>query len=223
MSDTHRDRLIEDESSGALLTGHCYDGIEEYDNPLPGWWKWLFVATIVFSLGYIPVYHGTQARRIADDYENAVTANLRLQFAELGDLPADRDVILKYAHHDKWVTVGKTVYSTNCVSCHGTEAQGLVGPNLTDEYWKNVRQPEDIAKVIQDGAAGGAMPAWKNRLHQNEVVLVASYLVSLQGTSPDGAKQPEGKPAGPWNVDDAPSSENKETSTTDASDRAEQG
>ncbi len=180
------------------LTGHCYDGIEEYDNPLPGWWKWLFVATIVFSLGYIPIYHGTQARRITDYYEAAVAENLRLQFAELGDLTADNDVILKYSNDQKWVTVGKSVFSTNCVSCHGAQAQGLVGPNLTDDFWKQVQQPEDIAKIVREGAAGGAMPSWKNRLHPNEVVLVASYLVSLRGTNPPDAKQAEGKPVEPW-------------------------
>lgn len=192
-----------EEPGGALssdpLTGHCYDGIEEYDNPLPGWWKWLFVATVVFSLGYIPFYHGTQARRLTDFYEIAVAENLRLQFEELGDLPDENNVILKYSKDPKWVTVGKTVFSTNCVSCHGAEGQGLVGPNLTDEFWKTVQVPRDITTVIREGAAAGAMPAWRNRLHQNEVVLVASYLVSLQGTVPDGAgKKAEGKAVDLW-------------------------
>ncbi len=203
MTGNRAERDEDEKTPDGPLTGHCYDGIEEYDNPMPGWWKWLFVGTIVFSLGYIPIYHGTQARRVTDYYEAAVAENLRLQFAELGDLPADSDTILKYSHDQKWVAVGKSVFSTNCVSCHGAEAQGLVGPNLTDDFWKQVQQPEDIAKVIRDGAASGAMPSWKNRLHRNEVVLVASYLISLHGTNQAGAKAPEGKPVSPWGAGDA--------------------
>jgi cytochrome c oxidase cbb3-type subunit 3 len=182
------------------LTGHCYDGIQEYDNPLPGWWKWLFVGSIAFSVVYWAYYHGgIPERTLAASYDAAVADNLRLQFAELGELQPARDVILKYARDDKWLKVGKTTFDANCVSCHGRKAEGLVGPNLTDDFWKNVKQPEDIATVIAGGAAGGAMPAWKTRLHPNEVVLLASYLVSLRGSLPEGGgKDPEGKKVAPW-------------------------
>ena len=92
------------------------------------------------------------------------------------------------------------VYKTNCVSCHGADGTGLVGPNLTDEYWKNVRKVEDIAKVISEGAANGAMPAWQNRLsHQNQIVLTAAYVASLRD-SPKTGKPPvaEAKVIPPW-------------------------
>lgn len=185
------------------LTDHCYDGIQEYDNPLPGWWKWLFIGTAAFSVVYWAYYHsGMPTRTLAASYDHAVSENLRLQFAELGELKPERTVILKYAHDPKWLTVGKTAFAANCVSCHGPKAEGLVGPNLTDGYWKHVKQPEDIATVIAAGAASGAMPAWKNRLHPNEVVLLASYIVSLRGSLPEGAgKDPEGTPAPSWQED----------------------
>jgi cytochrome c oxidase cbb3-type subunit 3 len=72
-----------------------------------------------------------------------------------------------------------------------------VGPNLTDEYYKNVRQVEDIAKVIIKGAGNGAMPAWANRLNENEIVLVSAYVASLRGQNVPG-KNPDGVEIAPW-------------------------
>lgn len=224
MTETPHDLSSSDVSPDNPLTGHCYDGIEEYDNPLPGWWKWLFLGTIVFSLGYIPVYHGNQARRVTDYYEAAVAENLRLQFAELGTLAADNEVILKYSRDPKWLAVGKSVFSSNCVSCHGAQAQGLVGPNLTDDFWKNVEQPQDVAKVVREGAANGAMPAWKTRLHQNEVVLVAAYVISLQGTAPEGVgRKPEGKHIEPWKALEASAPADASESVTRPASGSKQG
>ncbi|HEX6986499.1 MAG TPA: cbb3-type cytochrome c oxidase N-terminal domain-containing protein [Planctomycetaceae bacterium] len=197
------------------LTGHCYDGIQEYDNPLPGWWSWLFLGTVAFSVVYWAYYHfGMPGRTLAAAYDRALSENLRLQFAELGELRADREVILKYSGDKKWLAVGKTAFEANCVSCHGPKGEGLVGPNLTDDHWKHVRQPEDIATVIAAGAASGAMPAWKNRLHPNEVVLIASYLVSLRGSMPEGSgKPPEGPAVPPW--DAAPAEEPQQAAADD--------
>ncbi len=75
----------------------------------------------------------------------------------------------------------------------------MVGPNLTDENWKNVRNIEDIAKVIANGAANGSMPAWKNRMsHKNQIVLTAAYVASLRDNPVTGGKPPEGNPIPPW-------------------------
>ena len=92
----------------------------------------------------------------------------------------------------KWRDVGRSVFAANCVSCHGADAGGTVGPNLTDDHWKNVKNVEDIARIINEGAANGAMPAWKNRLsHPNLVVLTAAYIAQLPqvpGKAPEGEK-----------------------------------
>jgi cytochrome c oxidase cbb3-type subunit 3 len=72
-----------------------------------------------------------------------------------------------------------------------------VGPNLTDDYYKNVKQITDIAEVIKNGAAGGSMPAWKTRLHPNEVVLMAAYVAGLRGKNLKG-RPPEGEKIPPW-------------------------
>lgn len=169
------------------LTGHSYDGIQEYDNPLPGWWKAIFVLSILYAIPYLMYYHnGVEERSIHGAYDQAVAANLRLQFAEIGELEPDRKTILKYMDDDEWKLVGQTVFKTHCVSCHGDKGQGKVGPNLTDDLWKNVKKVEDIATVVIRGAGGKAMPAWNNRLHPNEIVLVSSYVASLRGSLPPG-------------------------------------
>ena len=126
-------------------------------------------------------------------------ACLNCVFAEIGELTANRETILKYVNDEpEWLTVGKVVYQTNCTSCHGVDGGGLVGPNLTDEYWKHTSTIEGIARIIEEGAANGAMPAWKNRLsHPNQIVLTAAYVASLRQNPVDG-KAPEGKQIPNW-------------------------
>lgn len=178
---------------------HLYDGIQEYDNPLPGWWTWIFVGSIFFSLGYWVYFHSNEPGRSGmDEYTREVAEDLRIRFSEIGTLTPDRATILKYMNDPKWKTVGEIVFKTNCVSCHGDKGEGKVGPNLCDENWKNVKNIEDIATVVGAGANNQAMPAWKNRLHPNELVLVSSYVASLRGSNPAGAKAAEGTVIPPW-------------------------
>lgn len=184
----------------SALTDHAYDGIQEFDNPLPGWWKWMFVGSIVFSVFYVMYFHiGAPGRSVADQYDTALAANTLLQFKEIGDLEPTADNIMLYANKKSWLSVGQTVYKTNCISCHGRDGEGKVGPNLTDQFYKNVRKVEDIARVINQGAGNGAMPAWSNRLHPNEIVLVSAYVASLRGakTASEG-KGPDGVEIPAW-------------------------
>ncbi|WP_235935320.1 c-type cytochrome [Candidatus Laterigemmans baculatus] len=176
------------------------DGIEVLDSPLPGWWKWTFFATIAFSFPYFAYYHfGATGRTLEDSYTRAVARNAQLQFAEIGELEGDAETLVRYLDEPSWLSVGKSVYQTHCIACHGAGGGGLVGPNLTDEHYKNVRAIEDIVTVINVGAGAGAMPAWQSRLEQNERVLVAAYVASLRGTTPGGSpKGPEGAVIPEW-------------------------
>ncbi|TWT51237.1 Cbb3-type cytochrome c oxidase subunit CcoP2 [Rubripirellula amarantea] len=191
------------------LTGHQYDGIEEFDNPLPGWWKWIFVLCILFSIPYTLFYHGgAEGRSIEEGYEVALADNLRLQFAEIGELKADRANVIKFLYKPNMLSIGKAVFKSNCTSCHGSDGGGLVGPNLTDEEYKNVKDIGDFINVLENGAGAGAMPAWKNRLSTNEIVMVSSYVASLRGTVPASAKAPQGNKIAPWPP--APAEESEE-------------
>ena len=185
------------------LTGHSYDGIQEYDNPLPGWWSALFFATFVYSIFYGVVFHwGGEGKNMHEAYEEELARVFTLRFKELGELRPDRATLLEYVDQPQWLAVGQAVFKANCVSCHGREGQGLVGPNLTDGHWKNVRHIEDIASVIENGAGNGSMPAWRNRLsHVNQIVLTAAYVASLRGNTPAGALPPEGDEIPEWGTE----------------------
>ncbi len=188
------------DSTTAELTEHEYDGIREYDNPLPGWWSLVFFLSVVFAIAYGVHYHlGGEGPSVQDEYDAEAAEVFELRFAELGELQPDRETLLAYMNDPKWLAVGQAVFKANCTSCHGANAQGDIGPNLTDDYWKNVKSIEDIARVIADGAGNGSMPAWRNRLsHVNQIVLTAAYVASLRGSNPADVRAPEGQPIPPW-------------------------
>ncbi|NND95893.1 MAG: c-type cytochrome [Pirellulaceae bacterium] len=193
-----RQRLWGDVRNHVTDLRHDED-IREFDNPIPAWWKGIFAATVVFSFFYLAFYHGdAEGRSDAERYSVAAANNARLQFAEIGVLVADEPTLVKYANDKNWLAVGKGVFQANCAACHARDGGGKIGPNLTDEQYKNVTKITDIYKVINNGAAAGAMPAWKNRLDQNELVLVSAYAASLRGTSPAVAKSGEGREISAW-------------------------
>ncbi len=198
-----------------ILTDHEYDGIREYDNPTPGWWTWLFVVTIIFSVLYFPiVLAGRGELSPIGAYDRAVIENTLLQFAEIGELTPDGPTLVRFSQDEKWLGVGRTIYITHCISCHGSAGEGLVGSNLTDDYWKNVKVIEDIALIVQEGAAGGAMPAWQNRLNTNEIVLVSAYVASLRGSNPGSGRPAEGTVIPPWPIPAPEEAEAPATTTT---------
>ena len=177
-----------------LLTDHAYDGIQEYDNPLPGWWKWFFVASIAYSVLYWMFFHMGAPNRSMFDFLSADEAALaQKQYGTLGELEQDRATLVRFTQERDWLQYGKSIYRTNCQSCHGPDGGGLVGPNLTDVKWKNVRHIEDIMQVVNNGAANNAMPPWKQRFSDSrDIIMVSAYVASLLGTSPTAAKAPEG-------------------------------
>ncbi len=188
MSDEIQDRL----------TDHAYDGIMEYDNPTPGWWSWIFVGSIVFSIVYYLVSvmsDGGLDPKLgyAADLQN----ELKKQYGVLGDMQNDDASVLKLMADEKWVKVGESLFNGNCVACHGKTGGGVTGPNLTDDSWIHVKTPKDIVDVVLNGRKNGAMPAWKNTLRGPEPLLVSAYVASLRGTNASG-KGPEGEKIPTW-------------------------
>lgn len=181
------------------VTDHDYDGIREYDNPTPGWWVFLFVLSVVFSILYFTYYHVSPAggASVKESYEASVTEDLKKTFGKMGELKQDEASLLQYMDDKDKMLLGKSVFKGNCVSCHGANGEGQVGPNLTDDFGKNLKVLGDIPKVINNGAAGGNMPSWKTRLHPNEVAVVAAYVASLRGQNLPG-RAPEGEKMEPW-------------------------
>ena len=175
------------------------DGIETHDNPVPKWWNHLFIATIAFAFPYLAYLHaGGEGRKLTDAYDRSLAANMELQFKEIGEVKADRSNVIKFLGKPNWLAFGKSVFKSKCASCHGSDGGGQVGPNLCDDHYKNIRDIGDFINVMQNGAGGGAMPAWRDRLTTNELVLVASYAASLRGSEPANPKAPLGQVIDPW-------------------------
>jgi cytochrome c oxidase cbb3-type subunit 3 len=169
------------------VTGHIYDGIEEYDNPMPGWWTWIFAASIAFAAVYFlfVMRAGGQLSPLGF-YDRELTADAQRQFAQLGDIKSDPASILTMSKDDKLVRVGSAIFAGNCAACHGVDGAGITGPNLTDNAYIHVKTIGDIADVIRKGRNNGAMPAWENRLDPRQISLLASYVASLRGANRPG-------------------------------------
>lgn len=188
-------------SGDPKILDHNYDGIQEYDNPTPAWWHIIFLVTILAAPVYIVYFHmNPDVPNLQQRHEMAVAAVNKRLFAKLGrELKPDAESMQWLMHADggKWMAVGKSMFEANCVSCHGRQGEGGVGPNMTDHAYKNIRKLDDIPRIIGDGAANGAMPAWRNRLSPNEIVLIGSYVAALRGRDVPG-KAPEGETPPPW-------------------------
>jgi len=194
----HDDTLPE---GAEMLTGHVYDGIQEYDNPTPAWWTWIFIGSVVFGFVYLFfVFAAGDELSPHGQYRRAYVANVEKKFGELGELEPDAATLVEYMDNEQWMAFAGNVFKTNCIACHGAEGEGISGPNLTDDYYKNIVEIEDIARIVRDGAAGGAMPPHETRLHPNEIVLVSSYVAAMRGNNVPGLA-PEGDEAPPWTAD----------------------
>jgi cytochrome c oxidase cbb3-type subunit 3 len=95
------------------------------------------------------------------------------------------------------VEKGGTLYAERCAACHGDQGQGLIGPNLTDNYWLHGGKPEQIMKVIQKGVLDKGMPPWEDSMSEEEVMQAVAFIASIHGTNPGGAKEPQGEPYAP--------------------------
>lgn len=181
------------------LGDHTYDGIQEYDNPTPGWWHLIFVASVLFAYPYIVIYEmDPEGPTIQKAWQTERDREYKRLFAGLGELKPDQGTILSLGRDPKWMAIAESMFRSSCASCHGSNAEGSVGPNLTDDFYKNIKVVTDFPRVLSEGANGGAMPAWKGRLSDNEIVLLSAYAASLRGKNLPGPRGPEGERAAPW-------------------------
>jgi cytochrome c oxidase cbb3-type subunit 3 len=183
MSEDGRDRLL----------GHDADGIEEYDNPLPGWWVWIFWATIAFSVGYYAWYQLGPGPSVLAVYEDEVKRVAEREARQAAAAAAPTEQALRALIGDaRAMAAAKQIFESRCVACHGPQGQGLIGPNLTDEYWLHGGTVLDIRRVIENGVPEKGMIPWKGALQPSEIDAVSAYIAKLSGTNPPNPKPPQG-------------------------------
>ena len=174
----------------APLMDHTVDGISELDNRLPRWWVWLFYITIGFSVVYLAYFHvigvGISA---AERYNDAMGIAVK---PTAPTEPVEATIPLDPTEDTEILARGETIFRTQCVTCHGPEGQGLIGPNMCDDYFKHGPNFEDCVHTIQNGVPVKGMIPWKTVLKPDQIYAVANYSFRLRGTSPPNPKDPEG-------------------------------
>ncbi len=183
------------EQEEEIILDHNYDGIKELDNNLPPWWVYMFYATIIFAVVYLVRFEVLDGYTQEMEYAESVAVAKR-------ELAAYKSTSKDAVIDAETVTVltsksdlkrGKAVYNLNCAACHIGDGGGGIGPNLTDEYWllgggiKNV-----FATITNGGRDGKGMVAWGKTLKPVDIQKVASYIMSMQGTTPENPKAAQG-------------------------------
>lgn len=180
-------------------TGHVWDGdLREMNNPLPRWWVWLFVITIVFALVYLAMYPGlgnfagklgwTQAGQYQAEVDkgNREVAPLYAKFTAMKPEDVSRDPQAK--------AIGERLFMNNCSQCHGSDARGGKGfPNLTDADWLHGGAPEKIKETLALGRIGNMPPMGAAVGTSDDVKNVANYVLSLSNSPHDSVKAALGK------------------------------
>ncbi len=186
-------------SAADNTTGHVWDGdLREMNNPMPRWWVWLFVMTIVFSLLYLIAYPGlgsypgelgwTSGAEYATEVEkaNRDQAPLYAQFTARKPEELAGDGVA--------MAVGERLFMNNCAQCHGSDARGSKGfPNLTDTDWLHGGTPDKIKETITAGRHGAMPPMAAAVGTQDDVKNVANHVLSLSGSPHDSMRAQLGK------------------------------
>ena len=174
------------------LMDHEYDGIQEYDNPMPRWWLLLFAVTILL----VPVYYlvpgdiGAGGKRIAMyDKEMAAFAAAHPDF---GRSAVTAEEIARIVADASEIGKGKAIFAANCVACHLADGGGLIGPNLTDDYWIHGGTPLEVRTTINEGVLAKGMPPWGKVMTPGQINSLAAFVRSLHGTRPAVPKAPDG-------------------------------
>ncbi len=183
------------EKEGELAMEHQYDGIVELDNPTPPWFMYLFYITIIFGGIYLFYYHLAPAYSQSQDEEYIASVEIAEKAKEeymkkFANSVNEDNVKVLTAKAD--LEEGSKIYASNCVACHGDKGQGGVGPNLTDKFWLHGGSVKSLFHTITNGVPEKGMIAWNKTLNPIQIQKVSSFILSLQGSNPAGAKEPQG-------------------------------
>jgi cytochrome c oxidase cbb3-type subunit III len=181
------------EREADVLLDHDYDGVKELDNALPPWWKYGFYFTIVVAVLYILRYHvwktGPDPLQEYNQEMKVAAAQIEEYRLKTGDVIDEKTVTMADA---KGIAEGDKIFHSNCFACHGAKGEGLVGPNLTDNYWLHGGTINDIFKTIKYGWPEKGMQSWQKMYSPSQIKNLASYIKTLAGTNPPNPKAPQG-------------------------------
>lgn len=189
----NRFKPIEQEAD--LELDHNYDGIRELDNRLPPWWLYGFYVSIIFAVVYLWRFHVSETAPLAEEELKIAMQEAEIQKANYLKNSANNidENTVKYLTEATDLESGKKIYEMNCTPCHGKSGEGVVGPNLTDEYWLHGGSVSDVFKSLKYGWPDKGMRAWKDDFSPKQLAQLTSYIKSIGGTKPANAKAAEGE------------------------------
>jgi cytochrome c oxidase cbb3-type subunit 3 len=176
-----------------VATDHNYDGIIELDNSLPPWWVYMFYGTIIFAFTYMIyfTYFDGPTQKMEYDTEVAQAIQKKNEFLKQTAALVDETSVLILTDATA-LAKGKSSFITKCATCHGMNGEGLVGPNLTDDYWIHGGSIKDIFKTIKYGWPEKGMISWENQITPMEMQQISSFIITIKGTNPANPKAPQG-------------------------------
>jgi len=191
--------MTEDEMPDArpdrdYLLDHDYDGIEEYDNPLPGWWVWLFWATILVCPWYVLFYHFGTGTDVHEAYDLQAAAYYEKQAEKFAGVEITERAIWDLMQDEKLLAGMRKRFEAKCATCHKPGGEGDACPNLTDDHWLHGGDLLQIHATILNGVPGTEMKSWTQELGPAGVLTMAAYVGSLRGKNLPGGKAAEGRP-----------------------------
>ena len=186
-------------TAGDNTTGHVWDGdLREMNNPLPRWWVWLFVITIVFGFAYLALYPGLGSSKGQLGWSSAGQYEAEVEKAKVAEAPLYAKFVSmtpeQVARDPGAHAIGERLFMNNCAQCHGSDARGSKGfPNLTDGDWLYGGSPEKIKESITLGRIGQMPPMAAAVGTPDDVKNVANYVLSLSGSPHDSVRAELGK------------------------------
>lgn len=175
---------------------HELDGIKEYDNPMPGWLMAIWWGSLIFAAGYLMFYalafgEGSMDAEYQQQTTQAVTT-VQAYFDANPIVPPSPVALLAGTKNAAVVDLGASRFARTCAACHGDRAQGLIGPNLTDDRWIHGGSVEQVFQSVAKGWPAKGMPPWGRAIRPDELAALVSYIRSLQGSNPPNPRAPEG-------------------------------
>ncbi len=184
----YEDKIIED---------YEYDGITEYDNPCPSWLMYIFYFTALLAIFFVGYHFGSHSK---DELLEAYVIELKeAQTPAEASTPTQKPAVseselVALLEDPAALAEGMVIFGELCALCHGESGEGMIGPNLIDNYWLHGKgKISDIAISIRSGIPDNGMAAWADRIPEQQILHVAAYIKSAQGTTVEDAKEPDGE------------------------------
>lgn len=190
----NRTKSLDANTEAEADMGHDYDGIRELNNPTPPWWRWGFYFSIIFAGIYLWRYHISHAaplqiEELAIAEKEAAAAKAEYLKNAANNIDENNVKLLTDAGD---IEDGKKLFITNCAACHGQAGQGMVGPNLTDDYWLHGGKLPDVFKTIKYGVPEKGMKSWKDDFSPKQLAQLSSFIRSIRGSKPANPKEQQG-------------------------------